>query len=93
MTEKARNTLDQARTQLVKMRRDYAQGLGRVDGFDQDEAESMRNERAIILRRLFTSKGDTLEPLELADRLFDACSRPVEHFREEGWDVFGVGAI
>jgi hypothetical protein len=26
--------------------------LGRVDGFDQDEAESKRDERAVILRRL-----------------------------------------
>jgi hypothetical protein len=30
MTEKARGTLDQARTQLVKLRRDYAQGLSKV---------------------------------------------------------------
>ena len=44
--------------------------LGRVDGFDQDEAESERDERAVILRRLFAPKGDTLEALELAD----ACS-------------------
>ena len=44
--------------------------LGRVDGFDQDEAESKRDERAVILRRLLTSKRDTFETLELADRLF-----------------------
>jgi ABC-type Mn2+/Zn2+ transport system ATPase subunit len=37
-------------------------GLGRVDGFDQDEAESKRDERAVILRRLLASKCDTLEP-------------------------------
>ena len=42
--------------------------LGRVDGFDQDEAESKRDERAIILRRLLASKCDTLEAFELADR-------------------------
>ena len=47
--------------------------LGRVDGFDQDEAESKRDERAVILRRLLASKRDTLEALELADRLFYAC--------------------
>ena len=47
--------------------------LGRVDGFDQDEAESKRDERAVILRRLLASKCDTLEAFELADRLFDAC--------------------
>jgi hypothetical protein len=51
-----------------------------VDGFDQDEAESERDERAVILRRLFAPKGDTLEALELADRLFNACSRLVECF-------------
>jgi hypothetical protein len=32
-----------------------------VDGFDQDEAESKRDERAVILRRLLASKCDTLE--------------------------------
>ena len=47
--------------------------LGSVDGFDQDEAESKRDERAVILRRLLASKCDTLEAFELADRLFDAC--------------------
>ena len=49
------------------------EALGRVDGFDQDEAESKRDERAVILRRLLASKRDTLESLELADRLFYAC--------------------
>ena len=44
-----------------------------MDGFDQDEAESERDERAVILRRLLASKCDTLEAFELADRLFDAC--------------------
>ena len=67
--------------------------LGRVDGFDKDEAESERDERAVILRRLFASKCNALEALELADRLFNACSRFVECFREEGGDVFGVGSI
>ena len=67
--------------------------LGRVDGFDQDEAESERDERAVILRRLFAPKGDTLEALELADRLFNARSRLVECFREESGDVFSVGSI
>jgi hypothetical protein len=47
--------------------------LDRVDGFDQEEVESKRDERAVILRRLLASKCDTLEAFELADRLFDAC--------------------
>jgi hypothetical protein len=67
--------------------------LGRVDGFDQDEAESMRDERAVILRGLLASKCDTLEALELADRLFDACPCLVECFRKEGRHILGVGSI
>jgi hypothetical protein len=38
-----------------------------VDGFDQDEAESKRDERAVILRRFLASKCDTLEAFELND--------------------------
>ena len=67
--------------------------LGRVAGFDQDEAENKRDERAVILRRLLASKGDTLEAFELANRLFDAGPRLVECFRKEVGHVFGVGSI
>jgi hypothetical protein len=67
--------------------------LARVDGFDQDKAESKRDERAVILRRLLTSKCDTFEALEFADRLFDACPRLVKCFWKEGGHVFGVGSI
>ena len=67
--------------------------LGSVDGFDQDEAESKRDERAVILRRLLASKCDTLEAFELADRLFDACPCLVECFRKEGRHILGVGSI
>ena len=67
--------------------------LGSVDGFDQDEAESKRDERAVILRRLLASKCDTLEAFELTDRLFDACPCLVECFRKEGGHTFGVGSI
>jgi hypothetical protein len=38
-----------------------------VDGFDQDEAESKLDERAVILRRFLASKCDTLEAFELGD--------------------------
>ena len=68
-------------------------GLGRVDGFDQDEAESERDERAVILRRLLASKCDTLEAFELADSLFNACPCLVECFRKEGGHILGVGSI
>ena len=67
--------------------------LGCVDGFDQDEAESKRDERAVILRRLLASKCDTLEAFELADRLFDACPCFVEYFWKEGRHILGVGSI
>ena len=36
-----------------------------VDGFDQDEAESKRDERAVILRRLLASKCIRLKRLSL----------------------------
>lgn len=72
---------------------DRLPALGRVDGFDQDEAESKRDERAVILRRLLASKCDTLEAFELADRLFDACPCLVECFRKEGGHILGVGSI
>ena len=67
--------------------------LGCVDGFDQDEAESKRDERAVILRRLLASKCDTLEAFELADSLFNACPCLVECFRKEGGHILGVGSI
>ena len=71
----------------------YSSSLGRVDGFDQDEAKSKRDERAEILRRFLASKCDTLEPFELADRLFDACPCLVECFRKEGGHILDVGSI
>ena len=65
--------------------------LARVDGFDQDKAESKRDERAVILRR--PSKCDTLEALELADRLFDACPRLVKCFgKKAGMSVWSFAA-
>ena len=56
--------------------------LGCVDGFDQDEAESKRDERAVILRRLLASKCDTLEAFELADSLFERVPVPCRVFSE-----------
>src|SRR5436305_12451574 len=56
--------------------------LGRVDGFDQDEAEGDGDEGTEVLCCLLASKRDPLEALELADRLFDARPRLVERFRE-----------
>ena len=67
--------------------------LGCVDGFDQDEAESKRDERAVILRRLLASKCDTLEAFELADSLFERVPVPCRVFRKEGGHILGVGSI
>src|SRR4051812_12310406 len=39
--------------------------LGRVDGFDEDEAESEGNDGAVVLGRLLTPQRHTLEPLQL----------------------------
>ena len=61
--------------------------LGRVDGFDQDEAEGERDEGTVIARSLLATKGDALEALEFADGLLDARPRFVEDFREESWSV------
>ena len=52
--------------------------LGRVDGFDQDEAEGERDEGTVIARSLLATKGDALEALEFADGLLDARPRFVE---------------
>jgi hypothetical protein len=72
-----------------KQRKRRQKTLGRVDGFDQDKAASKRDERAVILRRLLASKRDTLEALELADRLFDACPRLVVYF----WKKAGMSFV
>ena len=61
--------------------------LGRVDGFDQDDAEGERDEGTVIARSLLATKGDALEALEFADGLLDARPRFVEDFREESGSV------
>ena len=65
----------------------YCLSLGRVDGFDQDEAEGERDEGTVIARSLLATKGDALEALEFADGLLDARPRFVEDFREESGSV------
>ena len=67
--------------------------LGRVDGFDQDKAESKRDERAVIARCLLAAQCDALEPFEFADCLLDTGPPLVKNFRKEGGNVFGVGSI
>ena len=57
--------------------------LGRVDGFDQDEAERERDEGAVIAGGLLAAERNALEALELADRLFDAGACLVEGLWKE----------
>jgi hypothetical protein len=57
--------------------------LGRVHGFDRDEAECQGYEGSVVLRGLLASKCDAFEALEFADGLLDACPRLVEYFRKE----------
>jgi hypothetical protein len=45
-----------------------------LDGFDQDHAASEGDEGSVILHGLLTAHGNTLEALQLADRLFDTGS-------------------
>ena len=54
----------------------YCSDLGRVDGFNQDEAECKGYEGSVVLRGLLASECDAFEALEFADGLLDACPRP-----------------
>ena len=65
--------------------------LGRVDGFNQDEAECQGYEGSVVLRGLLASECDAFEALEFADGLLDACPRLVEYFRKEcRFDLYGM---
>src|SRR3954471_672200 len=45
--------------------------LGRVDGFDEDEAQSECDEGSEVLVRFLATERNALEALELADELLD----------------------
>src|SRR3954447_18733552 len=62
-----------------------AQGktLGRVDGFDEDEAESKGHNGAVVLGRLLAAERHPLEALELTHKLLDAGTSPIERLRKE----------
>src|SRR4051812_36459079 len=66
-------------------------GLGRVDGFDDDEAESECDEGSEVLGRFLAAERNALEALELADELFDAGAGAVERLWKESWPVSGRG--
>ena len=59
--------------------------LGRVDGFDQDEAASKCDEGCEILLGLLAAERDALEAFEFAHGDFDARSG----FVEDVWEVLG----
>src|SRR4051812_39038817 len=63
--------------------------LGRVDGFDEDEAKSECDEGPEVLVRFLAAERNSLEALELADELLDAGAGAIERLREERWSVPG----
>ena len=84
---KATKALDDKMVDVFKKNNVEVITLGRVDGFDQDEAEGERDEGTVIARSLLATKCDALEALEFADGLLDARPRFVEDFREESGSV------
>ena len=67
--------------------------LGPVDGFDQDEGASESDECAIAVLGFVAAHGNSLEALQLADRLLDPGAGLVEQSWEETGPVLGVLAI
>ena len=63
--------------------------LGRVDGFDDDEAKSKGDERPVVLDRFLAAERNSLEALELAHKLLDTGAGPIERFWEERRPVSG----
>ncbi len=63
--------------------------LGRVDGFDDDEAQSKCDEGSEVLVRFLAAERNALEALELADEVFDAGAGAIERLREESRPVLG----
>jgi hypothetical protein len=68
-------------------------GLGRVDGFDEDEPKSQGDDRAVALGRLLTPERYAFEALELANGLLNASAPAVERFREERGRALGVRLV
>jgi len=66
---------------------DEGDGLGRVDGFDEDKAADEGDECGVVFGGLLAAQGDPLEAFELADGLLDACAVPVELPGEEARTV------
>jgi hypothetical protein len=67
--------------------------LGRVDGFDEDEAESKGDKGPVVLVSLLAAQSNALEPLELSHGLLDASSSAVERLGKELRLLFGRRAV
>ena len=63
--------------------------LGRVDGFDDDEAKSECDEGCKVLARFLAAERNALEALELAHKLLDTGAGAIERFWEERRPVSG----
>src|SRR4051812_2621911 len=63
--------------------------LGRVDGFDDDEAKSECDEGCKVLVRFLAAECNSLEALELAHKLLDTGAGSIECLREESRPVLG----
>jgi hypothetical protein len=61
-----------------------------VDGFNQHEPAGKADDCLVADVGLFTAHGDAFEPLELADRLFDARPQFLETLGKEAASLLGV---
>ena len=57
--------------------------LGRVGGFNQDQSAGNADHCGVADIGLVAAHCDSLEPLQLADRLFDAGAELIEAFGEK----------
>src|SRR3954468_24747011 len=88
--DKLQGQLHVLRARLDELDRESME-LGRVDGFDDDEAEGESHEGSEVLVGFLATERDALEALELADQLLDAGAGAVERLRKESGPVSGRG--
>jgi hypothetical protein len=61
-----------------------------VDGFNQHQPACKTDDGGVADVGLFAAHGDAFEPLELADRLFDARAKFIEALGKEATSLLGV---
>jgi len=64
--------------------------LGRVDGFNQHQPAYKTDDGGVADVGLFATHGDALEPLELADGLFDTRPEFIQALGKEAASLLGV---